>query len=290
MLTMDAIIVLGGGIRIDGTLTPVSKSRVTTAVILFKKGLAPRILMSGWRTFLSLAPTVKSEAMLLKEEAVAQGVPAECVFVEQESVDTITNAVFLFRRFLRPREWRSVAVVTSDFHVRRCKFIFQKVLGRGYAVRFFEAKRSLGFFEHARQLHHEAYALVIMNQFWDGLFCLANRVVKLTTMPMFELLEGAPRKGLRSLFANMQTLVLFFSGMLLVGLKLCVKILHGLTFAVYTIWPRFFMEMLSWLWAQASRVEKGALVLFDKVALVFQKRRLRPVKERLFAADGPVHQ
>ena len=59
--------------------------------------------------------------------AAARGLPLNASFVEDESRDTIGNAFFCGRRWLRPNEWRSVRVVTTDYHIPRAAWIFRKV-------------------------------------------------------------------------------------------------------------------------------------------------------------------
>ena len=71
------------------------------------------------------------------------GVPREAILLEEESVDTIGNAYFVLRRFLEPNGWTSLRVVTSDFHVPRTTWVFQKVMGSAYDVSFSPASSEL---------------------------------------------------------------------------------------------------------------------------------------------------
>ncbi len=128
----DVIVVLGGGITAKGNLTEVTKSRVDKAVELYMKGVAPIIIMTGHK-----------EADVMKAYAVRKSCSPESVLEEQRSKDTIGNAFFTVKNFLLPNNWRSLVIVTSIFHIARAKFIFRKVLGESYHVRFVPSVRVL---------------------------------------------------------------------------------------------------------------------------------------------------
>lgn len=89
------------------------------------------------------APPPVSEAEAMARAAVAMGVPREAILVEDESRDTIGNVYFTSRRHLEPNGWTSVRVVTSDYHVPRTSWIFQKVLGDTVDVSFSPASSEL---------------------------------------------------------------------------------------------------------------------------------------------------
>lgn len=134
-MAKDVIVVLGGGIKVDGSLPNVVKYRVRKGVELYKKNIAPRIVMSGRYSFLSKTRFSTTEAEAMKDYAIFLGVKACDVFVERESQDTISNAYLTKVKFIHPNKWNDFVVVTSDFHVKRTKYIFKKVFGDGYSFR-----------------------------------------------------------------------------------------------------------------------------------------------------------
>jgi hypothetical protein len=77
-----------------------------------------------------------TEADAMAAYARAAGAPANALFVEDESRDTIGNAWFTRRRWLEPNDWRAIRVVTTDYHIPRAAWIFRKVLGHDYDVAF----------------------------------------------------------------------------------------------------------------------------------------------------------
>jgi uncharacterized SAM-binding protein YcdF (DUF218 family) len=132
----DAIVVLGRGVRADGSIGLIARGRVDRAVELFNRGVAPRVIFSGRSSLLSdHAPTV-TEASAMAAYAVSRGLPPSASHLEENSHDTIGNAYFVRVAWLDPNRWRSIRVVTSDFHVPRAAWLFRKILGPDYDVSF----------------------------------------------------------------------------------------------------------------------------------------------------------
>jgi vancomycin permeability regulator SanA len=139
----DALVVLGRGTDPDGSLPRLAKQRVERAAELFAWEVAPRIIFSGRCSLMTDAAPVCTEGAAMADYAVSLGIPRRVVLVEEESRDTIGNAYFVLRRYLEPNDWNAIRVVTSDFHIQRTAWVFQKVLGLGYDVSFSPAPSEL---------------------------------------------------------------------------------------------------------------------------------------------------
>ncbi len=117
----DLLHVLGGNaLRAEG------------AARLYHKGLAPRLLTTG-----ALIPKdLQALGLLLPEAEVSaralqrHGVPRSAIQILRQGTSTYEEAVAL-REYARTHALRSVIIVTSEFHTRRARWIFQKVVGRG---------------------------------------------------------------------------------------------------------------------------------------------------------------
>src|SRR5258708_23548010 len=96
----DVIIILAGGINIDGSLPEVPKLRVKKGVELFKQRVASNILMSGRWWFWAEHDFPKTEAQAMKEYAMSLGIPENAIYIEDESTDTVGNAYFCRFKFL----------------------------------------------------------------------------------------------------------------------------------------------------------------------------------------------
>jgi uncharacterized SAM-binding protein YcdF (DUF218 family) len=109
----DVIIVLGFPAEADGTPSGVIRDRVATAVQLRRAGLADYLLMSG-----GSAHNAFRESDVMADLAIAQGVPADHIVRDGESVNSYQNllcSVALMRR----HGWSSALIVTSPAHVAR---------------------------------------------------------------------------------------------------------------------------------------------------------------------------
>ncbi len=119
------------------------QARVQKAAGLYNDGVAACLIMSGRHSFrLRSDPPAISEAAVMRDFALALGVPAEDILIEDESTDTLSNAYFTKVRFLAPLGWRRVCVVTSEVHAERALWLFHKVLGPTYEVEMRESPGS----------------------------------------------------------------------------------------------------------------------------------------------------
>ena len=135
-LKTDALVVLGRGVRRDGSLGLIARARVERALELYALGVAPRVIFSGHSALMADGEPPVTEAEAMASYAKSHGLPAAAVFLEDQSRDTIGNAWFTRHRWLEPNDWRSIRVVTTDFHIPRAAWIFRKVLGPAYDVSF----------------------------------------------------------------------------------------------------------------------------------------------------------
>ena len=165
----DAIVVLGRGVDADGALPALAKQRVDRAAELYAWGVAPRLIFSGRCSLMAQAEPPRTEAAAMAEHALAIGIPRRAIILEEESRDTIGNAYFVLRRFLEPNDWMSIRVVTSDFHIQRTAWVFQKVLGLGYDVAFSPAPSELDHATIAARAREESDISTFLNDWIGGI-------------------------------------------------------------------------------------------------------------------------
>lgn len=104
----DVIIVLSGG-----------RGRVEKAAELYKDGYAPYLLFSN-----SNESTSASGDMV--QTTLALGIPQEVIFTESVALSTYENAEFTLP-IMKEHGFESAIVVSSDFHMRRVKILFDRV-------------------------------------------------------------------------------------------------------------------------------------------------------------------
>ncbi|WP_420963503.1 YdcF family protein [Brucella sp. IR073] len=118
----DVIVILGANQpRLDQRL-------VHALPIIQRFKDVPVILSGGGRT-------IASEAQTMHDFLVGHGVAGDRMIMEQDSLDTIGNAVFSGLAMRKKgMEGGNVLLVTSDFHAPRALFLFRSVLGPRFRV------------------------------------------------------------------------------------------------------------------------------------------------------------
>lgn len=165
----DVIIVLARGVEQDGSLPPDPMARVRKGVELYKAKVAPVIIMSGsWTYHQDVSPS-RTEAAAMKDYAVSLGVPEATVIEETKSKDTLGNAYFSKKDFCEPRNWHNIVVVTSDDHLERSQYIFTKVFGPEYVIKYEVSERIITDEQYAKERKHEVNSMTILKQ-WIGGF------------------------------------------------------------------------------------------------------------------------
>jgi uncharacterized SAM-binding protein YcdF (DUF218 family) len=111
----DAAVVLTGG-----------PGRIEHAIDELRQGKAQRLLIAG-------ADPAVTKTDLARRISGSRKWLACCVDLGSESVDTRSNAEEA-GRWLSKHQYRSIRLITSDWHMRRARYEFAKVLGSKYAL------------------------------------------------------------------------------------------------------------------------------------------------------------
>ena len=125
--------VLGGGITAEGDPLASTRARAHRAAQLARERPELMVICSGDRQPDAAAGT-PSEAALMRDLIVGWGVATERIAIEDESRDTIGNAVLTALRHLKDIEPRPLSVITSPFHLERATETFRHVLGYQWQV------------------------------------------------------------------------------------------------------------------------------------------------------------
>ena len=109
--------------------------RATRAAELFRQKLAPVVVASGVR----LRPNA-GIAELMTHDLIERGVPRENILPFPQDADNTREEVQFLQKLVREKNWKSVIVVTSNYHSRRAKYIFGKILADSVTVRMAAAR------------------------------------------------------------------------------------------------------------------------------------------------------
>ena len=114
-LRTDAVVVITGG-----------PGRIEHGMDVLQQGKAKRLLVAG------ADPSVTKRDLVVRLGG-RQRLLRCCVDLGSESVDTRSNAEESLR-WLAKRKYKSVRLITSDWHMRRARYEFRKVLGSKYVL------------------------------------------------------------------------------------------------------------------------------------------------------------
>ncbi len=140
------IVVLGGGISLQGEIPKIVYQRLDKAIELYKKYKNSKIVVSGKYSF--LYHQIKKYPPLTEAEKMAQyllqkKIPKKEIILEKKSKDTIGNAYYLKKDIFIKNNQKEGIIITSSFHLKRVKYIFNKVFGKEYRLKFIGVKEKL---------------------------------------------------------------------------------------------------------------------------------------------------
>ena len=124
-------ILLGGGISNRGKLPYDPKTRAKKALKLFRQKKIQKLILSGKA---SNGNPVKTEAKLYLEYLMKKGVGRDSLILEEQSSDTITNAIYSKELILREKLPKKIILITSKHHLSRALMIFKHIFGKNFNI------------------------------------------------------------------------------------------------------------------------------------------------------------
>ena len=122
----DAIIVLGAGVRNDGTPSDILSDRLETSLEVFKAGLGNTFILSG-----DHGREEYNEVRAMKEYIMTGNVDEKLVFMDHagfSTYDTIYRAKEIFKL-------EKAIIVTNEYHLPRALYIARKLGIEAYGVK-----------------------------------------------------------------------------------------------------------------------------------------------------------
>lgn len=124
-LDADCILVLGAGLKADGTPNHMLQDRLDKGIELFKAGAAPKIILSG-----DNGQEEYDEVNAMKDYTLNAGIPSEDIFMDHAGFSTYESIyrardIFLVKRAI---------VVTQRYHQYRALYTARGLGIEGYGV------------------------------------------------------------------------------------------------------------------------------------------------------------
>lgn len=110
----EAIVVLGAGLRADGTPSDMLRDRLDAAIVAFEAGAAPHILLTG-----DCSGEEYDEVGAMLDYCLAKGISPDALLCDGEGFSTYESMVHTVEQFGFCR----VMVVTQEYHLYRALYI-----------------------------------------------------------------------------------------------------------------------------------------------------------------------
>lgn len=110
----DAILVLGAGVREDGTPSNMLEDRLLTALSLYQKGICDTVIVSG-----DHGRPNYDEVNVMKEYLVGKGIPSDRIFMDHAGFSTY-DSIYRARCIFGVEE---MIIVTQEYHAYRSLMI-----------------------------------------------------------------------------------------------------------------------------------------------------------------------
>ena len=124
-LNADCIIVLGAGVRADGTPSPMLKDRLLEGIALYELGVSDRLLMSGDNTKKGY-----DEVNTMKQYAIDHGVPSEHIFMDHAGISTY-DSIYRAKEIFQAEK---IIIVSQKYHLYRALYISDSLGVDAYGV------------------------------------------------------------------------------------------------------------------------------------------------------------
>lgn len=122
---VDCILILGCGVKEDGTPSLMLSDRMTVGMDLYKSKAAPKILVSG-----DHGTVEYDEVNTMKQIAIDNGIPSEDVFMDHAGFNTY-DSMYRARDVFKVKK---VIIVTQEFHLSRALYIAESMGLEAYGV------------------------------------------------------------------------------------------------------------------------------------------------------------
>lgn len=114
----DAIVVLGAGLKADGTPSNMLKDRLNGAIEIYKKGVAPKIIVSG-----DCSGEYYDEVSAMQKYCIDNGVSEVDIIRDDNGFSTYET----MNNVIKQMGIRKIMVVTQKYHIYRSVYIARRM-------------------------------------------------------------------------------------------------------------------------------------------------------------------
>jgi len=117
-IKIDAGVVLGAAVWGGNRPSPVLRERINKGYELLKDSTTRYIVLTGGGS-----PGEMTEADVAKNELLKKGIDEKNIFIENKSNSTLEQITYIKNNLYIKNNWRSIALITDNFHLPRSRQI-----------------------------------------------------------------------------------------------------------------------------------------------------------------------
>ena len=147
---VDCILVLGCGVKDDGTPSAMLEDRLRRSVELFHAEAAPKLLMSG-----DHGRVTYNEVWTMKQYAMANGIASEDIFMDHAGFST-------YESIYRARDVfgvKKIIIISQEYHLYRALYIANALGVEAYGV-------SANYRDYSGQFARDVREVLARNKDW----------------------------------------------------------------------------------------------------------------------------
>ena len=122
----DCLLVLGAGIINNERPTLMLKDRLDKSIELYKKGIVPKIIMSG-----DHSSENHNEVIIMKNYAIERGIPSKDIFMDHAGFCTYDSIY----RAKEKKKKKNMIIVTQKYHLYRSIYIANFLGIKSYGIK-----------------------------------------------------------------------------------------------------------------------------------------------------------
>ena len=152
IMDIEVLLILAGGLTEDGKNHSFVQERLDLGISIYnykkEKNEGLKIICLGGGTY-HKSPILNKDGFVIHESTacsqylIENGIEWQDIIKEWGSYDTIANAYFALTNFVLPTRWIKFGIITSDFHMKRSKFLFDWIFSfskRDLTLVYFQVK------------------------------------------------------------------------------------------------------------------------------------------------------
>ncbi len=147
---VDCILVLGCGVKDDGTPSAMLEDRLRRSVELFHAGAAPKLLMSG-----DHGRVTYNEVWTMKQYAMNNGIASADIFMDHAGFSTY-ESIYRARDIFQAKK---IIIVSQEYHLYRALYIANALGVEAYGV-------SANYRDYSGQFARDVREVLARNKDW----------------------------------------------------------------------------------------------------------------------------